>query len=213
MSARDRILGKLRAAQQSVPEVPAHDEARYMARPDDVSPDGLRARFAQEVRKLNCTPVECAQESDALAYVLETIGADQRILAWDFAHIPLPGLQTALEKAGITVAPPRDDKVRVGITGVSAALAATGGLVLTSGAGRPRSVSLLPAVHIAVIRAAQILPDFDAWIETQRAEGLQAFRRAANNFVITGSSRTADIAMETIMGVHGPGDVRVLILL
>ena len=47
----------------------------------------------------------------------------------------------------------------IGITGVDAALAATGSLVLMSAPGKARSTSLLPATHIAIVHTKQIVAD------------------------------------------------------
>ncbi|RXL64508.1 hypothetical protein EO238_33075, partial [Citrobacter sp. AAK_AS5] len=77
-------------------------------------------------------------------------------MAWAFDQIPLPGLAQALDAAGIAVAALDDSDVTVGISGADAALAATGSLVLSSGSGRYRATTLLPTIHIAVIRESQI---------------------------------------------------------
>jgi L-lactate dehydrogenase complex protein LldG len=211
-SARDTILGKLRAAQKPFDELPPPPPHIYMSRPSDVSPDALRARFIAEVKKLSCKPTEHSDMESAIEYILGVVGNDTSVISWDFDRIPLAGLQEALEKKDIQRAHHRDDKVRVGITGAAGAFASTGSLMMVSGAGRPRAASLLPPVHIAVITNNQIVPDFDTWIEQRRAEGIASFNRPANNFLITGSSRTSDIAMEPVMGVHGPGEVHVVIL-
>jgi L-lactate dehydrogenase complex protein LldG len=58
-----------------------------------------------------------------------------------------------------------------------------------------------------------ILPGFEDWIADRRAKGIkEAFRDSSNIVLISGPSRTADIAMESIMGVHGPGTVHVIVL-
>ncbi|MBK9123782.1 MAG: lactate utilization protein [Chloroflexi bacterium] len=106
----------------------------------------------------------------------------------------------------------RDPSARVGLTGVEAALAGTGSLVVSSGPGKPRFASLLPPVHIAVVRADQILPDVEAWFEQVSASGLTHFRESANVVFITGGSRTADIAQELILGAHGPVEVHVVLI-
>ena len=83
-----------------------------------------------------------------------------------------------LDSLGVSVAEPNDGDVRVGITGATAALAATGSLVLESGAGRPRSASLLPDVHIALMTADQLHNDLEDWQLAQQASGYPAFRRS-----------------------------------
>jgi L-lactate dehydrogenase complex protein LldG len=134
------------------------------------------------------------------------------VLCWDFEHIRCPGLADALSGARIAVAPPDDASVRVGITGVDAALAATGSLVLASGAGKARQVSLLPLVHIAVVRTEQIVPHMEAWIAALRADGTDVFTASSSTVIVSGPSRTSDIAMEPILGMHGPGEVHIILL-
>ncbi|MCA9922351.1 MAG: LUD domain-containing protein [Anaerolineales bacterium] len=67
-------------------------------------------------------------------------------------------------------------------------------------------------VHIAVLTADQILPDLESWWARQRANGLDQTRSAAKIAVITGPSRTADIAMELVLGMHGPRELHLVIL-
>jgi L-lactate dehydrogenase complex protein LldG len=129
---------------------------------------------------------------------------------WDPTHIPIPGLAAALDRANITCVA-QNAAVRVGLTGVNAALAATGSLVLLSGSGRSRAASLLPPVHIAVVAADQIVADLESWWVAQTAAGLDHIRQCSNVVIITGPSRTADIAMQLIMGMHGPRELHLII--
>jgi L-lactate dehydrogenase complex protein LldG len=94
-----------------------------------------------------------------------------------------------------------------GITGVQAAIAATGSLVLESGPGRPRAASLLPPRHIALVGRSQILRSVEAWVGSG-----PALEKAANTTFITGPSRSADIEMIVTLGVHGPGEVYVVLV-
>jgi L-lactate dehydrogenase complex protein LldG len=114
--------------------------------------------------------------------------------------------------AGFERVSANDPHVEVGITGVDAALAATGSLVLMSGPDQPRAVSLLPTTHLAIVREEQILPHFEAWVTAQRAAGFDAFRQTSNVIVISGPSRTADIGMELILGAHGPMAVQIVLI-
>ena len=100
-------------------------------------------------------------------------------------------------------------RAEVGITAVDFAVAETGSLVLSSGPGRPRSVSLLPSVHIALVQEAQIL----ASLGEALTQGMQPGQRPPSAFyLVTGPSRTSDIENDHTIGVHGPAAVSVLVL-
>ena len=53
------------------------------------------------------------------------------------------------------------------------------------------------------------MPTFETWMA---AQDLDQFRSASNVVLISGPSRTADIANELVMGVHGPGSVQIAVL-
>ena len=100
----------------------------------------------------------------------------------------------------------------LGLTGVDLAIAETGTLVLRSGAGRPRSTSLLPACHIAVFdRTALIetLGQAGVFLELWNLGAGEEGVGAVTNF-ITGPSRTADIELTLTRGVHGPKEVHAI---
>ena len=100
----------------------------------------------------------------------------------------------------------------LGLTGVDLAIAETGTLVLVSGAGRPRSTSLLPPCHIAVFdRTALVesLRQVGVVLEAWHGDGTPPARGAVINF-ITGPSRTADIELTLTRGVHGPKEVHAI---
>ncbi|MCU0465651.1 MAG: lactate utilization protein [Anaerolineae bacterium] len=214
MSARDKILAKLRAAQTPFTDVPPIGE-RLRVTPDvDPSPEGLKARFIKQAELVSVKICPVDDDVAAVAQIMALIGDDSTVMAWDFDQIGLSGLESALTGSGVRVTDPKDGGVRVGITGVEVALAVTGSLVVSSGAGRSRAASLLPPVHVAVVRAAQIIPDLEAYFERLRAQpdGAVSFRQSANVVVITGSSRTADIGQELILGAHGPVSVQVVLI-
>ena len=61
--------------------------------------------------------------------------------------------------------------------------------------------------------ANQILPDLGIWWSKQKKDGLDQFRMRSNVVIITGPSRTADITMEFVMGMPGPREPHILLLM
>jgi L-lactate dehydrogenase complex protein LldG len=211
MSSREQILARLRSREKPFPQVVSPLTYQPMTPLAGDEPT-LLARFISEAEALNAVVHQPRDESQAIQLILDILGTDKTVLAWDWPSIPIPTLPTVFESAQIGVASPRDSDVRVGISGASAALAATGSLVLCSGKGQYRATSLLPPVHIAVITRQQIVPNLEGWIQQQRATGLPAFQQTSNTVIVSGPSRTADIAMELILGMHGPGELHIIIL-
>jgi L-lactate dehydrogenase complex protein LldG len=85
-------------------------------------------------------------------------------------------------------------------------------MILVSGAGRPRSTSLLPPCHVALFdRTALVesLRQVGVFLEAWHADGQAPAAGAAINF-ITGPSRTADIELTLTRGVHGPKEVHAI---
>jgi L-lactate dehydrogenase complex protein LldG len=85
------------------------------------------------------------------------------------------------------------------------ALADTGSVVLLS-SDEPRARSLLSFVHVTVVREDRILPDLASLFETLGGE------LPSSVAIVTGPSRSADIEQKLAVGVHGPGEVHVVIV-
>lgn len=211
MGSREKILARLRAAQAPFKDVLAVKEYLRMTPMADESPDALKTAFVRAAQGVGVTVWPCEDDDAAVARIVELVGA-AGVIAWDWNKIGVAGLGEALSVVGATVSGLRDETANFGITGVSAALATTGSLVIPSGAGQPRAASLLPPVHIAVVRESQIVTDLETYFAAQRAAGLEQFRASANVVVVTGSSRTADIGQELILGAHGPIAVHVVLI-
>ena len=79
--------------------------------------------------------------------------------------------------------------------------------------GQPRCVSLLPSIHIAVIKLEQILSDLKElytllkWDLDKQAEGITDCMT-----FITGPSKTADIEATLVHGAHGPRELYLFVL-
>ena len=99
-----------------------------------------------------------------------------------------------------------DPTVQAGITGALLGIAESGSLVLVGGDGRPLTASLLPDIHIAILRESDLVPTL---LEALRHPQI---RSASASVIITGPSRTGDIEMTLSIGVHGPKEVHVFLV-
>jgi L-lactate dehydrogenase complex protein LldG len=173
------------------------------------------ARFLQKLEALGGHGSRAGTMEEATGYVV-TIARERSaklLVRWDDAE--LEGFDVPLAEAGVEVAVPRDPesfrevagRADVGLSTASWAIAETGSLVLESGPGRGRSVTLLPPTYVAVVRADQILRTVPEAI-SKYAGG----RVPANVCFHTGPSRSGDIEMSLVVGMHGPGDVHVVVV-
>ena len=99
----------------------------------------------------------------------------------------------------------------IGVTGVDYAISETGTCVIIPRAGVSRLVSLLPPVHIALVERGQVLPSLDELFTLRRDDFVNGNLGSYMN-LITGPSRSADIEYKLITGVHGPGEVHMVLI-
>ena len=85
-------------------------------------------------------------------------------------------------------------------------LAATGSVVLAASPEEPRARSLLPQVHVSLLRSDRILSGLPELFDALGAELPSALA------IVTGPSRSADIEQTLTIGVHGPGEVHVVLV-
>lgn len=209
MSSRKKILGKLKSARQPFVDIPTREE--YLPAFKTLPTDDLLTSFVQKATALACQVAVYDTPEAAIQHVLKLIGNQKQVAAWDFEHIPLAGLEEALVHAKIERVEPQQLGVEIGITGVDVALAASGSLVLKSGQGQGRQVSLLPYTHIAILEKSKIVRDLETWLRNERTD-LDALREISKINIISGPSRTADIAMTLVMGAHGPAQLHITVI-
>ncbi len=100
------------------------------------------------------------------------------------------------------------DRVQAGITAADAGIADTGTLVLRPGAHEPRTLSLVPPVHVAVLRASRLYASLPAAMPAmQPPAGLPT-----NLLLVTGPSKTADIQQVLAYGAHGPKELVIVLV-
>jgi L-lactate dehydrogenase complex protein LldG len=171
----------------------------------------LPDRFTEELAAVGgqVYRVHADQFRARLIAFLRERGID-RVEMWD----QVPAVTAAdLAEAGIRVESSAPDPsialragLTAGLTGALAGIAETGTLVVPGGAGRPLTASLVPEIHLAVLRAADILPSLEQAIRLPEVASSPA------TVLVTGPSRTADIEMTLTIGVHGPQELHVFVL-
>ena len=92
-----------------------------------------------------------------------------------------------------------------GVSRASYALASTGSVVLLASPDEPRAASVLPEVHVTIVREDTILPGL---AELFAAIGDDLPSAVA---VVTGPSASADIGQRHLVGIHGPREVHVVL--
>ncbi len=202
MSARDSILADVRAALGRGADAPAPPPpARFPPRAAG-APEAEMTLLLAEIGKLggNTQRLTLAGLDDALAQLVREEGIRKATL-WQTPALNALGVETRLAALGVELVSPHADKhalaaCDLGVTGADAAFPETGTLLLRSDPDRPRMVSLLPRIHLAIIDAGILQPDLSPALEMVKGEGYFVF--------VTGPSRTADIELTVTIGVHGP---------
>jgi L-lactate dehydrogenase complex protein LldG len=106
---------------------------------------------------------------------------------------------------------PSDGHQLVSVSHAFAGVAETGTLIMASGPDNPTTLNFLPDTHIVVVDAKDIAGDDETvWARLRETFGVDALPRAIN--MITGPSRSADIAQILILGAHGPRRLHVLVV-
>jgi len=148
-----------------------------------------------------------ADAVDALARILTDAGV-RRVVGSD-----APVVQRILQAVGNGIAIDRLEQLSrddlfacdAGVTTAQWGIAETGTLVLESARERSRLLSLVPPIHVALLSTRCICESLgDALARVSTSSHAITF--------ITGPSRTSDIELTLVVGVHGPQTVHVLLM-
>ncbi|WP_435742375.1 LutC/YkgG family protein [Nocardioides sp. SYSU DS0663] len=198
MSAREEILGLVRAALEGVDRTAPRAEAPRIAEVSD-----LVGHFAERVEDYRAVVERCAPE-DLAATVAAALA--RHLPAGGRVVVP-PGLSFevsgAVEDSGLTAL--ELDEVDAVVTEAAVGIAETGTIVLDHGPGQGRrALTLVPDRHVCVVRADQVVTDVpDALARLDPARPLTW---------ISGPSATSDIELDRVEGVHGPRTLHVVVV-
>ena len=154
-----------------------------------------------------------------------------RLVAWAHPLVDALGLENTLkdtdiachrewcEQEGGPCAEQRQEmhlhasRALMGVTSADLCIAGTATLVLTARKGQSRSASLLPSIHVAVIKASQLIEDIKelhAILQWDEDPALRGPDRSLT--LISGPSKTADIEATMIHGAHGPRELYIYVI-
>lgn len=215
--SRAAILGQLRERLGRTAGNAA-EAGRAISRRLHQRPAGPRSRLPSDAAQLEALFVRQAESLASTVHMLASLDEVPAAVAAYLGHHGLP-LQAVIwpawaglnwSAAGLHAAVrPVTGNDAVGITGVFAAIAETGSLVLCSGVDTPAATSLLPETHIAVVPRVRLVPDMEAAWALLRHERV-VMPRAVN--LVSGPSRTGDIEQTIVLGAHGPARLHMLLV-
>ena len=148
---------------------------------------------------------------EAIASVAAAVAPALRsaVVAADAGHYANE-IAEALAHAHVeATSPTRENAARAGL-GITSALlgvASTGSVLIVGGVDSPRAASILPEAHLVILPADRLVAGLEEALEAV-ASIADAY---SNPFLVTGPSRTSDIEMQTVIGVHGPRSVYVIL--
>ena len=206
MTAREEILGRIRTALGPDRAIPAEVRRDYRLT-DDRTQGALLDVLVDRLEDYKATVVRCAP-----ADVASTVAGALRTALGEHSPadvVVAPGVPAGWRPDGAVEDDGRPAVALAGyaatVTGVSAAIAETGTLVLDGSplSGR-RALSLLPDCLVCVVEAAQVVGGVP--------EGLARLDALAPLTMVSGPSATSDIELQRVEGVHGPRTLVVVLV-
>lgn len=205
-----RVRHALRAVQRDrLPAAP--EESRRVSSNED-----LLALFTQKSQELHVGVHDAADAARAVAVVAAIVSEAHgvRAVMADEGVLSIPALTASLSTVGCSLTVLSEGTglapsfgADVGITLAELAIAETGAVVLESGGPRRRLTGLAPPIHIAVLPKDRIVADLLDWAAWSRRRPVQA-----SQTMIAGPSKTADIELNLVTGMHAPGVVHVILM-
>jgi len=213
MNARDAILGAVRDGLRgaSVPPLPALPANG--ASPAPLAADERIARFTAVQQKLGGV-VQVVADRRAACARIGLLLAQKGAAVVAASDSPLFAGLGDYVPADVALLPPDAPRERllqadVGVTAAQVGIAETGTLALCSAAEQHRLASLLPALHVVVLPLRALVGTLGEAFAALQHDGAPVARTIT---FVTGPSRTADIELTLVVGVHGPKALHVLLV-
>jgi L-lactate dehydrogenase complex protein LldG len=196
VSAREEILGRVRAALAGSDTGEVAVPRGYRSATSDADPVDL---FCERVADYRAVVTRCREE-EVEQRIADALDSASRVVVPDGLEWYVEG---GLSDDGLAAADL--DGVEAVVTGATVGIALTGTIVLTHGSGQGRrALSLVPDLHVCVVRAAQVVPGVP--------DALVLLDPDRPTTWVSGPSATSDIELDRVEGVHGPRNLHVLVV-
>lgn len=217
MNGRDLVLQRIRAALAATPSPPAvaADEVPRTYRHEGSVPTGSGDALAllshrlldYRATVLRCTPYDAPQViASQLVDVGSVVVPGGVPTSW-VAVLTAAGVAVRVDEQAAPLTHAELDGTSAVLTSCRVAIAETGTVVLDGAPDQGRrALSLLPDRHVCVVRADQVVGS------VPQAVALLAEHPARPLTWISGPSATSDIELVRVEGVHGPRDLRVILV-
>jgi L-lactate dehydrogenase complex protein LldG len=212
MSGRDTVLGRVRRALADVPkdESPAAVHVpRDYRRGNERPPHEVTDLFVDAVLDYGAsvhrtTPGDLAP---TVARICRARGIRTMAVAPGFPEQTVTAAGVVVLRDETPMSHASLDRADAVATSAALGIAETGTIVLVSGAGMGRrAISLVPDVHVCVIREDQLVETVPAAMEALATSATRPIT------FISGGSATSDIELVRVQGVHGPRVLEVVLL-
>jgi L-lactate dehydrogenase complex protein LldG len=205
MTAKEEVLSRIRQAigDSSVLSV---DRDYRRAGTSTLDRNQLLELLVDRLEDYKAKVLRCEDADAAICAAIESVlqerGVDRLVTPVGIAGQWLAAERRQPDQPPLTVADL--DEASGVLTGCAVAIAETGTIVLDAGdtCGR-RAITLVPDLHICVVRAAQVVHSVP--------DGIARLDPARPLTFISGPSATSDIELDRVEGVHGPRQLVVVL--
>lgn len=195
MNAREEILGAVRAALANAPQ-PAPVPRNYRRPKATGSSVDL---FVERVEDYRAVVTRCAA-AEVPDVIASAVPPGARIIVPADLPYAISGAETDHGQSASEL-----DAIDAVVTTATVAIAETGTIVLTHGAGDGRrALSLVSDMHLCIVQTDQVVDNVP--------EALEQLDPVRPTTWISGPSATSDIELERVEGVHGPRTLHVLLI-
>ncbi len=222
-NSREEILHIIRKGLKGVSSKETTVQRNFLSEAEEIQEltkglqDNLRAQFIDELTNVNTHILE-ANSADTIKDLLITLIKEKELKSfsiWESEYLKEINLKQNIKSVGLKLISAKNkDRIansEIGITDVDYAIADTGTLVLLTNKNQPRSISLLPPIHLAIVRKENLVRNIKDLFIILKSKLKDVEDITTCMTFVTGPSRTADIELNLTLGVHGPKELFVVI--